>query len=59
VIPPEDPVALAKVLQNCIDHRDEVDAAKEAAKKAASDVWAWEKYEPMLVAEVVRGIEGK
>lgn len=59
VIPPEDPVTLSKVLQNCIDHRDQVDAAKEAAKKAACNVWAWEKYESTLVAEVARGIEGK
>jgi len=57
VIPPEDPVALAKVLQNCIDHRDEVDAAKEAAKKAASDVWSWEKYQPILIESIVR-VEG-
>jgi glycosyltransferase involved in cell wall biosynthesis len=57
VIPPEDPVALAKVLQNCIDQRDEVDAAKEAAKKVACDEWAWEKYQPILIESIVR-VEG-
>jgi glycosyltransferase involved in cell wall biosynthesis len=59
VIAPEDSDVLAKVLQDCIDYRDQVDAAKEAAKKAACNVWAWEKYELLLVSEVARGIEGK
>lgn len=53
VIPPEDSLALAKVLQDCIDNTDQIRSAKSAARKAASDVWAWEMYIPSLLKEVM------
>jgi glycosyltransferase involved in cell wall biosynthesis len=57
VIPPEDSVSLAKVLQNCIDNKDQIRSAKLAARKAASGVWAWESYAPMLLDAIIAGVE--
>jgi glycosyltransferase involved in cell wall biosynthesis len=53
VIPPEDSDALAKVLQDCIDNEDQIRTVKSAARKAASDVWAWERYVPILFDAVI------
>lgn len=47
---------LAAILQHCINHPEEVRAAKMAARHAASTAWAWENYEHRIVSEIFRAL---
>ena len=48
VIPPDDPVALAEVMQRCLHDRSGLAEARSKALAAADRVWAWERFETKL-----------
>ncbi len=48
LVPPRDAGALAQILQYCINHRDQLAKAKQAATRAASERWDWEPFSKQL-----------
>lgn len=56
LVPPGDSAALASTIQSCLDRPDMVRDAREAARQAARDAWAWERFRPDLVQAVTTAL---
>jgi len=56
IIEPNKEDDLVKRIQFCLDHPEKVNQAKAKARKAASGVWSWEAYEPILVEKISQAL---